>query len=359
MAKKKKNIINNKNNNNRTAIDYASHFRQPNEQSISFRPRIGSICKLYNVGDSTLIEFLTEKGYENLNIHSSLSGDALKLIENEFIGFKDQKDKIRGKTEVNFIANKSIQNSVKLTSEMQLGVYESEPILLLKNNLFQKPQKKIRFPNLPELISNFTDNEAIDICSKMTSSFSRNLCSELNTSTSKRDLILYQLHFIANKALKIFGGNVLTFIHQLRKLRFKNRTANEIKTYKKVVPDFPILSFKYSHSDSLKISFFLKQTKNGIRPDMRIFSSKTFDEIGHLDESGYIFTKLEKFRPQLSMFCSAQQKNQLELFAGVENGYCDLCGKELTHPNSLRIGLGPVCARNKKIDLDSLLYDFN
>lgn len=343
----------------RTPINYALNFGTPNEQFINIRPRIGSICKLYNVGDSTLIEFLIEKGYSNLSIHTSLTENALKIIKEEFIEFKNQKDKVRGVTEVNFIDNKLTKSSIESNAETE-DVYESEPILCLANNIFQDIKKEIQYSNFPKLFTNFTDNQAIDVCSKLTSSFARNLCSKLNTSNGKRELILYQLHYIANKALKIFGGNILTFICQLRKLRFKTQTANEIKTYSKVIPDFPILSFKYSPSDSLKISFFLKRTNNNdLKPYIRVFSSKTFDEIGYLDERGYIHARLERFRPQLSMFCVAQQKNQLELFAGVENGYCDLCGKELTHPDSLRIGLGPVCAKNKIIDLDLSLYSFN
>jgi len=33
------------------------------------------------------------------------------------------------------------------------------------------------------------------------------------------------------------------------------------------------------------------------------------------------------------------------------NGNCSICGKELTNPNSVKLGIGPICANNMGIDL--------
>jgi len=83
---------------------------------------------------------------------------------------------------------------------------------------------------------------------------------------------------------------------------------------------------------------------------MRVFDSKSYVEVGSLDEQGYIMTKLEKFKPQLHMFYETISAGNINIYSGVETGNCDLCGKELTHPTSLRIGIGPICAKNNGIN---------
>ena len=68
-------------------------------------------------------------------------------------------------------------------------------------------------------------------------------------------------------------------------------------------------------------------------------------------------TKLEKFTPQLTMFYEATEKGNFEISSGIESGKCDLCPRSLTHPTSLRIGIGPICARNHGIDRSLYRYD--
>lgn len=328
--------------------------------TIITRPRVIAVCMAYNIGDETLLDFLKGKGYKNLNKNSLLDAKALDFISKEFESDKSIKDKLRGQTAIEFIDVITTINpkfkSVNKIEEVAIQT-STEPALYLIDDIFNQIKQKILYKNYPILLSNFSDTEAINICSKMSSSFTRNLCNQVNTSRGKRQLIIYQLHYIANRSRDIFGSKILTFIYGLRNLKFKNQTANEIQIYSKVVPSFPIFSFNSGHSN-LKISFFIKQIKknNKLRADIRIFDSKEFEEIGVIDEDGYVIGKLEKFKPQLTLFHNATKNNSFEIFSGVETGNCEICGRELSHPISLRIGIGPLCAANKQ--LDRVIYNF-
>lgn len=332
-----------------------------NSKSLVGRPRVSVLCKAYNISDDTLVNFLFSKGYRDLNLNSLLDENAIKLIQHQFQSDKTVKDKVRGFTTIQF-ANPKPSTAIPTATnnkkqEVVIKTYR-QPVLHLTNNLFNRQKVQIVLKGYQTIASSFEDNEAIIICSKMSSSFTRNLCKQLYNPKANRQLILYQIHHIANKALRIFSGKILTFIYGLRNLNFKNQTANEIKTYTKVIPDFPILSFDTGDA-AFKISFFVKQTKkdNKLKADIRLFASETYEEIGNIDEEGYVMARLDKFQPQLNLFYQATQDNKFKIYSGVETGNCDICGRELSHPVSLRIGIGPICARNKQVD--GTLYSFS
>ena len=331
-------------------------------KTLTLRPSIGNIITHYNIGKDTLIDFLSNAGYKDykdLKLNSSLDDYILPLIQNQFQNDKNTIEKVKGKKILNFIQPKT---NIKITDKIEV-VAKSDPtfkhkLLHLTSNLFDKPKTITKYKDFQPINSFFTDTEAINLCNKMSSSLTRNLCNQINKTKSNSPLLRYQIHSIANKALKIFGGNMLTFIYGLRTLKFKNNTALEIKTYDKVIPDFPIISFK-STNVSFKIAFFIKRNRQGnqLNSDIRLFSGKSFQQIGSIDEQGYVMTKLEKFKPQLTMFYEATEKSNFEIYSGVETGKCDLCPHTLTHPTSLRIGIGPICARNHGIDRTLYRYD--
>lgn len=285
----------------------------------------------------------------------------MKLTQNQFQSDKFAKDKVRGNMTIQFTNPKPsvpIQKTANTNNEDGGIKTYREPILHLTSNLFNKQKVQIALKGYQTIASVFQDNEAINICSKMSSSFTRQLCKQLHNPKSNRELILYRIHHIANKALSISGGKILTFIYGLRNLNFKNQTASEIRMYKKAIPDFPILSFETGNT-AFKISFFVKHTNKGgkLKSDIRLFAPKTYEEIGTIDEEGYVMARLQKFKPQLTLFYQATKGNNFKVYSGVETGKCDICGRELSHPVSLRIGIGPICARNKQVD--GTLYSFS
>jgi hypothetical protein len=311
------------------------------------RPRVMAICRAYNISVDTLVAFLKTKSVENISIHSVIDTSILELIDNEFKKDKIAKDRIRGKTEIQFKSNGN--------SDVN-GMTYREPVLYIERNRFENFRKHVSYQNLPIIESFFSDFEANTICSKMSSSYSRSICKQLGTHKSEFEKLNYQIHYIANKALGIYGGKLLTFIYELRNMNFAcGSSAVEIRTYLKVIPDFPILTID-SGGASFKISFFLKQTRQkSMVSDVRVFSSKTNQEIGKVDADGCVITRLEDFKPQLRLFYRSLKDRKFSIYSGIESGTCEVCGKELTDPTSLRIGLGPICARG--YGLDNKIYN--
>jgi hypothetical protein len=225
----------------------------------------------------------------------------------------------------------------------------------ISNNIFVGVRKTIKFGGNAPFVSYFSDEQAANICSKMTDSYPRALADKIGNNKGN-ELIFYQLHHIANKALQIFGGEVLSFLLSLRRLEFKNFQALELKTYYKVIPDFPIITLK-SSSKVFKVAFFATKRHNGdLYRDVRIFDKENV-EIGFIDEFGRIEAKLERFKPHLGIFYEVTKAGNYELYSGVESGLCEVCQRKLSHPLSIRVGIGPVCAENLR--LDRALYNFS
>jgi hypothetical protein len=329
---------------------------------ITTRPRVMKICNIYNISFETLLAFLIQKGYGKIEPNELLDERVLALIKNEFNSDKIQKDNIRGKTNLHFIKPKAREKPFDLKIEyLNNSVVNQifEPKILLKNDLFNGEQIEINYKNFETIKSFFSDNDAIKLCKKMNSSYARSLSNRYQMPKENIPLIRYQIHYIANKALNIFGSKIITFILGLRNLKFKNTSALEIRNYQKVIPDFPIITLVTKEKTPFKISFFVKKSnkENKLKGDVRLFNSKTNSQIAYIDEKGYIFSKLNKFNPELSLFYEATTNNIFTIYAGIESGNCTICGRELTDPFSLRIGVGPSCA--KQIGIDFSLYTFN
>ncbi len=316
-------------------------------KSIEVKPRVLAICDVYNISTGTLFNFLENIGHntEKLNVNSIISKALLSRIDEKFKKYKENKDKIRGHTEVKFLDTNSKSESKNKT----------QPFLYLSENMFKIIKQTITHEKLSSIKSFFSNNEAIRICSKMNCAFIRSLCKMIQKQPDNAEL-LYQIHFIANKAHDIYGGKILTFIYKLEQMDFsKNNPYYEVRTYTNVLPDFPILRLTVG-DDTFKVFFFLKRGHNkSIKSDIRVFT-KDNQEIGYVDKEGYIITRLESFNPHLTLFYTAMKDNSYSITAGVKAGSCEVCGRELTHPTSLKIGLGPECA--KKVRVDDSIYVF-
>lgn len=222
------------------------------------------------------------------------------------------------------------------------------PVLRLDRNIFDRHKQEIKHRKLPTINSHFSDIEAIGLCNKMSISLARNLCSQINNPNSNRQLLIYQIHAIANKALKFSVEKCLRLFTSCEIFNLKIERLWKLKTYQNVIPDFPIISFS-TDKTSFKIAFFLKRSRdnNQLKPDIRLFSFKTSEQIGFIDEDGYVMAKLEKFKPQLNLFLEAMVDNKFEIYSGVETGVCELCSHNLTHPTSLRRNWAHLCKKSQ------------
>lgn len=312
-----------------------------------------NVAKIYNVGTDTLIKFLKNSGFGTFEKNTILSELQLNKVHNKYFRDKLEREKVTGKPKISWITSDEIPHRSDKKTEPAVN---TSKFLHIENDQFFKVKQIVRYSNYPEIRSHFTNLEARHICAKMSSSFTRRLCTEVSIHSTS-EFANYQLHSIANKALRIFGGKILSFVYSLRPLKFKNNTAIETQTYNKVVPDFPIMTFSTKGS-SFKIAFFVKKTgtKDKLEKDIRVFDSKTFKLIGTMTDEGDVLIKLNDFKPRLTIFYEESGIGEIILTAGVEEGNCDLCNLPLTVPLSLRLGIGPVCA--KKSGVDRSIYQY-
>ena len=328
-------------------IEYSVRIERKNSANHSLKqPRFGVLCVDYGISIDLAKEYLLQLGRSDIKSDTILKKAEVISLENKFVLDRNKVERIRRKYRFDYIETEEA-NAKAPTEDFR------EPFLYVERNIFDRVKNYISFIGFPQIESCFEDSEALNVCSKMASSFPRRICKEYQRYRNDNEL-RYQLHYLANKALTLYGGHVLSFMYSLRPLKFTNaRDAEELITYSRVLPDFPIITLK-TRSERFNVSFYLKQQKNGeLKSDVVVYT-KEHEKVGEIDEHGYLMFKLEKFRPRLNMFLTQYKENGYELFSGIESGYCIVCGRPLEDPKSIRLGIGPVCV--EKYRIDSRLY---
>jgi hypothetical protein len=309
------------------------------------------VARNFNTFPREILDILHEHNIEGLDETSLLSQSEFRLIR------KIMETKGSKRSSVGYIWTEFRDEPDPKPVPSPITINEKQ--ILLTRNVFTKIVKTVSYGSLDPISSYFQDVQARLICSRMSSSFARSIAEKHSRASEgdDKDLLTYQLHYMADKALKVFGGKILTLIYELPPLRFAQKTALEVKTYHQVRPDFPMISFT-THQVQVNVAFFTKlhRLKNKLQPHVFLFKHKTYETIGSIDELGYIRLQLQSFRPELSLFIDRINEKQYKIYSGVQTGVCDICNRPLREPLSLRIGIGPVCAKN--IGLDRSEYDY-
>lgn len=302
-------------------------------QSREYDAKLSSVAETLKIENDVLLNYLINNGScTDYNIDSYLTMEEIHLAIDRF-------EKIKSK--------QKYLKTVEWTGAKNPIIVKNN--LFLRRDIFTKVISVISHAKFGSFRSHFTDSQAQEICAKMSSSFARSTANKWQATKDKneKEELRYQLHYMADEALKVFGGKILTLIFELPKLKFKQKTAIEVKTYQNVRPDFPLINF-IDNQSKFNVAFFTKQDRkksNTISSDVRIYN-KSYEPIGSMTKEGYIQWKLSKFRPQLRLFLDGLKDKQYRIYSGVETGICDICDRTLTDPESLRIGIGPVCAKN-------------
>ena len=328
--------------------------------SIKYPAQIVRVATVYNVSTDTLIEYLDSEHELNLSPRSYLTQLQLDSIEKQFHNQRAIKEQATGSIKVEWDKIKSNTKSSKEKKENphQTESYSKLRILNLEEDSFQNSKGFIYYKD-KNVETYFSDQDAIELCEKLTSSFTRQLCKDYHAATAEiRKRFLYQIHYIANKTLTIYGGKIITFILGLKRLQHFTETIQEVQTYRQVRPEFPFITFSTKQT-LLYISFYAKEShvSNKLIPDIKVYSptavTNRVTEVGTMDPDGYMEVKLKEFIPYLRLFIDQSKDGFERIYSGVETGFCAICSRPLTVVASIRRGIGPVCARNSGIYLSS------
>jgi len=291
-----------------------------------------SIAKLsleLKIGAQTIITYLHSIGIKNLRLNTRLSENTILKVKEYF--------------------------SAKPNSLLTEAPYQ----VLLTENIFTESVQKVTYKGEKTINSYFTDEQAKVLCSKMSVGkiryYSNLFLPKANLKNKSSilhqgldwDLLKYQIHFIVAKALDFYGGKILTFIFKLRQLPLYNLNTEVLsankKWYKNEEICFPTFQLSKSEENN---DYYIRFTKmyEKKKPDHPILyiTDKKRRSIATFSKNGELITKFKEQFPSLLMFHEIVD-GKITLYSGYDNGYCDICGLELTNALSISYGRGPEC----------------
>lgn len=227
-----------------------------------------------------------------------------------------------------------------------------ESIQIFVENRFKEEVETISYSFRNPIRSHFTDQQAKNICSKMSNKSIRHFSQRFLVDESNIDSIelRYQIHYLANKALSVFGGEVLTFIYNLDNWTGDRKNVEIItpSLYRiySMEPNFPKLDITSMAANvSFEVIFkriYEKPLNDSPVATIRNYTSYTYSKIS---KEGRLIENFEKCVPEILIFMNCVN-GAYSFKAGYDDDVCDICGRTLWDSVSVKYGRGPGCRRN-------------
>ena len=249
-------------------------------------------------------------------------------------------------------------SSSNLLSEFQMdNHFENNIIELVQNDdsFLKRNSKRLLIGN-KKIETIFSDFEAASICGGLEDPRSR-LLSRLFFKGQCTESDLVELHAIANTAFDKYG-NLLSFVMTLPQLPFTTFDSTPIFSeldIRKNTNKSPILriSFLNQHGNAEKIQLsFYAENLDGTRQRNEHFiivKNQTRNEtIMKISRDNKIVPQnsAKSIIPILQLFVRfSKDTKSMIINYGLETGECSICGRELTDKESIKRGIGPICAK--------------
>lgn len=267
---------------------------------------------------------------------------------------KNAVKKINNFKDLEFLKNSFEEKKFYNKNIISKGIKEKET--LFKKDYFSEP---IIFDTSSSFKSFFTNEQVIKLIYKISNRNIRKLVWEFerikNQETDRSLHLKFILHSICNKLLDLYGSKLISFIIDLNVLRrpteileihsniysinldkenldFDTIQIRKEKKMKTMFGEMPTYTNKY-------IGF--KISKHNNKPYMIICDSHKFLEC-RIDELGYLEDEFIN-RIRFNIFQFMDEEAELSYYGAVLNNFCSICGKELTVPESIFFGMGPIC----------------
>lgn len=195
-----------------------------------------------------------------------------------------------------------------------------------------------------------TDFEAFSICNGLKDAWSKQLSNDYFSGANDVDLI-FSAHERAMETIGKYGDVLIFHLINLPPLPFKATNAHQIFTQldnKKKITQDPIIRLLFE-KEKIQFSFYKKtDLKNGrYYSNVLIARSKTKNEDLFLmsrDGRCIPLSKTRNIGPIIQTFISYSDNLEEHIIHyGLITGECSICGRELSDPDSVRIGIGPIC----------------
>jgi hypothetical protein len=238
-----------------------------------------------------------------------------------------------------------------------LNKFEKEVLQIVQgeSDYLNRDLRMIRMDeNLVE--SRLTDFEAFSICRGLKDRWSKKM-SVRYFSGDHDDELIFLAHNRAIETIEKYGDILVLHLITLPSLPFQASSSHQIFSHldqKKKITQDPIVRLWFE-KEKIQFSFYRKpETTNGsYYPNVIVARSKsTNEDLFLLSRDGKCvpLSATRNIGPLIQTFISYSGALEEQIIHyGLQTGECSICGRPLSDPESLRIGIGPICREGMSI----------
>lgn len=245
----------------------------------------------------------------------------------------------------------------KLKDFASLEILKQEKTVKKKAEKLIEPERKLYFEqdyfssvkyedNTSSFKTMFTDDEVIRIIEKASNINVRRLAWEFqriyHQDVDRAYMLRHILHTICNKLVSRYGSPMLSFIHNLNIQERPNENFSPFPNLSDFMinsrePDFDTI--KITKGSQTKFIGFEVSEYNR-KPYMIVCNSNGFLQ-GRINELGYVEDDfINRMRFNIFEF---MEGGECSYYGAIVNCHCSNCGRDLTNPDSVYFGMGPIC----------------
>jgi hypothetical protein len=313
--------------------------------------RLSELMKKQKLNEDSIKSYFEALGWEFSSINKKITDEECELI------LETHK---QSKKSENISYNRIIQNPRKskpidlLPIEFRVkNRFETETINIVNGTVdFDNREKHIILNENLSVESFLTDFEAFSICNGLKDGYYKKL-SQKFFSGVKDSETLFNGHQIAMQTIQKYGRELIFHLISLPPLPFKATNTHQIFSEldkKKSMTHDPVIRLLFENeNEKIQFSFYKKPESNpgAYYSNVIVAKCKSKNEVLFLlSRDGRIVpqSKSRNVGPIINTFISySKDLGRHILHYGLVTGECSICGRILSDPDSVRIGIGPVC----------------
>lgn len=219
-------------------------------------------------------------------------------------------------------------------------------------NRFAKVNQLVKHQNYPVIKSHFSDDDAIDLCTRVYDSTTNQLAKQFRKNKSNEEY-KYSIHRVAENMHEFYGGTLLTFVLSLKPIALSDPTTQMYvaETKNNATADFSLRDLIFTNENQEELTIVFKRKINLGYPGnfgFAVFRKKkngTKEPVYAFSEGGNLIKSFIYKTPSITLF-SSLIGGSTKFYFGQSSSNCLICDRELTDPVSIIYGIGPGCRAN-------------
>ena len=311
--------------------------------------RLSELMKMKTIKEAEIEECFRSLGWSFTSINKKISDEESVQIVQQLKMLKKNLQQIESQ------GNPTLRNTrpIKDLPEQfkRKNNFEKETIKIVKgdSDYLNREVRSIKCEN-DFLETRLTDFEAFSILRGLKDKWSKQLSTRYFSGEHDEELISFG-HHRAIETIEKYGDSLVLHLITLPPLPFQVTDSHQIFSQldqKKKLTQDPIIRLWFE-KEKVQFSFYRKpENANGsYYPNVIIARNKsTNEDLFLLSRDGRCvpLSSTRNIGPLIQTFISySDTLEQQILHYGLQTGECSICGRPLSDPESVRIGIGPVC----------------